>query len=383
MTRPAHDLAARYVGVVARLLPATRSQWGEAMQAELAALESPSERRRFALACTRAALVPSASAHAAGRWLAGAATAGLVLVGEYALGRIIGQLIPLVLVLVLLAWLGRRASYFGPVRPELAARAARTSGYALVAACLLALIAAQGVSGLLQPDSLRWAPPFALILTLVTAAFLAMTARGSRLGGTALAAGTVAGLVAGAAGFVVLPFERDGTPLAHALPGHGTWLALLVFGAPAAAALLTARRTREAEQAVMAALCAGACAAQLIALAGLSAIVLLPDRVPDIVGPVMPAGMTAAQRQIENSIEASDPYFGLLVFGALLASVLWVMARPPRRAGTTVALVLLGGLPAFALAGSASNFPGATAIATAAIAAVIGAVLTARPAKPA
>ena len=72
MTRPAHDLAARYVGVVARLLPATRSQWGEAMQAELAALESPSERRRFALACTRAALVPSASAHAAGRWLAGA-----------------------------------------------------------------------------------------------------------------------------------------------------------------------------------------------------------------------------------------------------------------------------------------------------------------------
>ena len=133
----------------------------------------------------------------------------------------------------------------------------------------------------------------------------------------------------------------------------------------------------------MAALCAGACAAQLIALAGLSAIVLLPDRVPNIVGPVMPAGMTAAQRQIENSIEASDPYFGLLVFGALLASVLWVMARPPRRAGTTVALVLLGGLPAFALAGSASNFPGATAIATAAIAAVIGAVLTARPAKPA
>jgi hypothetical protein len=147
--------------------------------------------------------------------------------------------------------------------------------------------------------------------------------------------------------------------------------------------VLTARRTREAEQAVMAALCAGACAALLIALAGLSAIVVLPDRVPDIVGPVMPAGTSAAQRQLENSIGASDQYFGLLAFGALLAAVLWVMARPPRRSGTTVALVLLGGLPAFALAASATDFPGAAAIATAAIAAVIGAVVTARPAHSA
>jgi FtsH-binding integral membrane protein len=109
----------------------------------------------------------------------------------------------------------------------------------------------------------------------------------------------------------------------------------------------------------------------------------LPDRVPDIVGPVMPADTTAAQRQLENSIGASDQYFGLLVFGALLASVLWVMARPPRRAGATLSLVLLGGVPAFALAASATDFPGATAIATAATAVLIGAVVTARPAEPA
>ena len=57
------------------------------------------------------------------------------------------------------------------------------------------------------------------------------------------------------------------------------------------------------------------------------------DRVPDIVGPVMVPGATAAQRQLENSIEASDPYFGLLVFGALLTAMLWAMARPPARAG--------------------------------------------------
>jgi hypothetical protein len=377
------DLAGRYLDAIAHLLPATRSQWGDAMRAELAAVEPRSERWRFALGCTRAALVPSASTHAAGRWLAGAGAVGLALGGEYALGRIIGQLIPLVLVLALLGCLGRRSSYFGPVRPERATRAARAGGYVLVGACVLALIAAQGVSGMLDPDSLRWAPSFALMLTLSTAAFLAVTSQSSRLGGTGLVSGAVAGLVACAAGYVVLPFDRAGTPLAHGLPGHGTWLALLVFGAPAAAAVLTGRRTREAEQAVMAALCTGACAALLIALAGLSAIVFLPDRVPDIVGPVMPAGTTAAQRQLENSIGASDQYFGLLVFGALLASVLWIMARPPRRAGTTVSLVLLGGVPAFALAASATDFPGATAIAQAATAVLIGAVVTARPAEPA
>ena len=196
--------------------------------------------------------------------------------------------------------------------------------------------------------------------------------------------GIGAGLIAGAAGFVVLPFERIGTPLAHGLPGHGTWLAVLPFAAPAAAALVTgtadpqlgsgghggAQRGR------------GRCAL-LIALAGLSAIIFLPDRVPDIVGPVMLPGATAAQRQLENSIEASDPYFGLLVFGALLAAVLWAMARPPVRAGTTVALVLLLGFPPIVLAGTARDFPGATGIATAAVAVVIGAMMTARPARPA
>jgi hypothetical protein len=34
-------------------------------------------------------------------------------------------------------------------------------------------------------------------------------------GGTALISGITAGLMAGAAGFLVLPFERIGTPLAH------------------------------------------------------------------------------------------------------------------------------------------------------------------------
>ena len=270
----------------------------------------------------------------------------------------IGEFTPLVLALALLAWLGRRPSYFGPVRPDRATRFARAGGYCLLAACLIALVVAEGVPGLLRPGSLRSGTPFALVLTLVVAAFLAMTARTTRLGGTAMISGIGAGLVAGAAGFVVLPFERIGTPLAHGLPGHGTWLAVAAVrgsrrrgapdrdGGPAARIRRSWRRS-----------CAAAVGALLIALAGLSAIIFLPDNVPDIVGPVMLPGATAAQRQLENSIEASDPYFGLLVFGALLAAVLWAMARPPVRAGTTIALVLLLGLPRSSSQAPPANFP--------------------------
>jgi hypothetical protein len=306
-----------------------------------------------------------------------------VLAAEIALAGVIGEFTPLVLALALLAWLGRRPGYFGPVRPDRATRIARAGGYCLAGACLVALLVAEGVPGLFRPDSLRWGTMFALVLTLVVAAFLAMTAHGTRIGGTALMSGIGAGLVAGAAGFIVLPFERIGTPLADGLPGHGTWLAALPFAAPAAAALVTGLRTRGSDQAVMAALCAAAFGALVIALGGLSAIIFLPDKVPDIVGPVMVPGATAAQRQLENTIEASDPYFGLLVFGALLAAVLWAMARPPARAGATIALVLLPGFPPIVLAGTARDFPGATGIATAVVAVVIGAMVTVRPARPA
>ena len=60
MTPRARDAADRWLGLVIRLLPASRAQWGHAMRAELAALENAADRRRFALSCTRVALVPTA-----------------------------------------------------------------------------------------------------------------------------------------------------------------------------------------------------------------------------------------------------------------------------------------------------------------------------------
>jgi energy-converting hydrogenase Eha subunit A len=353
------------------------------MQAELATLQHPGERRRFAIGCTRAALLPTAGMRTAARSCATIGAAILVLACELGAARTMGQPIPLVAVLALLVWLGRRPGYFGPVRPDRLARGLRAGGCAATGLCVLALVATDGPLAsvrLVQSDSPRWGALFALVVTLFTGLCLAATTRQALCDGASLAAGALAGLAAGAAAFVVLPFERIGEPLAAGLPARGAYLTAVVFGAPAVAALMTGLRTRMGDQAVMAALCAGAVAALLAAVAGLSAIVLFPGHVPDIVGPVMPPGTPVAAQHAANATEASDPYFGLLVFGGMLLALLWLLARPPIRAATTVALLCLFSLPPIALAGTARDFPGSRAIATATIAVVIGAVFTARPA---
>jgi hypothetical protein len=268
----------RYLDLVVRLLPASRSEWGRAMQGELATIERPSERWLFALGCTRVALA-------------------------------------------------RRPAFLRRARPERAARAVRAGGYFLIALSLL--------TRALPGSGNNWAPVFLVLMAVVTLVLLAITSEESGIVTRGLATGALAGLVAGAAGFAVLPFERIGTPLSHHLPGPHGWLVLVVFGAPLAAALLTAREHGR-DQGVLAALLAGTVGAVVVALLGLAAIVLFPSHVPDIVGPVMPASATAAQRQAENAIEASDPYAGMLLLGALFAAVLglaswagrFVAARP-------------------------------------------------------
>ena len=50
------DLSNRALAVTVRLLPSHRSEWGRAMQAELASLDDVRARRRYALGCARAVL---------------------------------------------------------------------------------------------------------------------------------------------------------------------------------------------------------------------------------------------------------------------------------------------------------------------------------------
>jgi hypothetical protein len=374
VSSPTRDWASRYLGLIVRLLPESRRQWGHAMLAELATIERSSERRRFALSCTRVALFP---ARALAHLLATAGAAGLVLVAAVALTNLIGPAVPVLLALALLAWLGRRPGAFGPVGPERAARVVRACGFALVGLFLLIGVVQNGLSGLFRPH--HNGPVVTVLLTFLAAAFLAITARGSRLGSAALASGAVAGLAAGLAAFLVLPFAQHAAPLAAGLPASGTWLALVAFGAPAAAALVTGRRTRRADQAVTAALCAGTFAALVAALLGLGAIALFPGQIPHLAGEIMMPGTSAAAREAEDAIAASDQYAGLLTLGALLAAIMWAAARPPSRAWMTVGLLVLLGLPPVVLGSSARDFPGATAITFATLMVVIGAVVTTRP----
>jgi hypothetical protein len=371
-------MVTRYLDLIVKLLPKARREWGVAMQAELAAIDSRSERRRFALGCTRAVLLHAL--RAPGRAVAVAGAVGLVLGSEIALAKAIGQTVPLVLGLALLFWLGRRPGFFGPVRRDRAARLVRAGGYAMIVLYLMTLIVGYGASGILRPDPK--VPLFALLLTLYAGASLAMTARGSVFGGVGLAAGSSAGLAAGLASFIVMPFERSGPRLANGLPGHGIWLVAVTFGAPAAAAAVTARRTGRGDQAAMAAFCTGALAALLVAFLGVSAIALFPSRIPDLVGPVMIPGTSAAARRAADATEAADPYAGVLLFGGLLAAILWAMARPFELvAARAVLLTLLGAVPVW-LCLSARHFPGATAIAVAAALMIVAAVIASKRTAP-
>ena len=362
---PRRDLAARYLGLVARLLPGARADWSRAMRAELDVIDNPAKRRRFALGCTTAIALPGGLVRPAA---AVAAIAGLV-----ALSRVIGLAVPLVLILALLVALGRRPGHLGPVRAGRAARGTRAVGGVLVAGLVAMPLVDGGLAGLLRPT--HGGTLWTFVITMLAVVFLAATARATLCSDAALATGTCAGLVTGLAGFAVLPFERIGTPLAHGLPWHGRWLIVAVFAAPAAAALLTGSRTRSSDQSVLAVACAGAIAAPTIALLGFASIALFPHSIPNIVGPVMPPGTTATARQAENAIEASDPYWGFLAFGALLALLFWAVARPPSKADVKVFLLAALAVPAVALA--LAGRAGTIAFATAAVV-LVAAVTTRR-----
>ena len=295
------------------------------MRAELAALENAADRRRFALSCTRVALVPTAGPRLG--------VASLVLVAAVALAGVIGPAIPALASLAALAWLGRRPGAFGPVRRGRVARAVRAGGLALPCAIVLIDALQGGMPGLLQPD--HHGRLVTLVLAFLAAAFLAVSADGSRLGDDVLAAGAIAGLVAGAAAFALLPFAQNAAPLASGLPGSGWWLALVVFGAPLGAAWAVGGRARSAARGVEAVLCSATFAAFAVALLGLGAIALFPGQIPHLAGQMMMPGASAAARRAEDAIAASDRYEGFFSLGVLLAASLWAVARPPARPQTT------------------------------------------------
>ena len=365
-----------------RLLPAARSQWG---QRDAGRAGDHRRHRPSAGASPSAARAWPASAGAGRRvWqpLAVAAGAAAVIAGEIALAGIVGQTIPLLLVLALLAWLGRRPGYLGPVRPDRTARTVRAGGYLVVGAYLVALIAGDG-GGFLQPNRANWGPVFTLMLTLFTVVFLALTARSSRLGSTALAAGVSSGLVGRRGGIRRDPVPGSGTSLADGLPGDGGWLLLVAFAAPAAAALADAgppRRRRSAGRVRRSVpgrspRSSSRCSASPRSSSSRA-------RSTRCAPSCRPARVTPTCRPSRTSAPPT-PTAGVLMLGAMLAAVLWVALRPLRGRASFGLLALLAVPPALfgvALVGSA---PKAAAVTFAAAALTLAAAATIAASAPA
>jgi hypothetical protein len=88
---------------------------------------------------------------------------------------------------------------------------------------------------------------------------------------------------------------------------------------------LVAYLTRVLRECCAAALLAATVGTALVFSTAELFIQVLPGRIPDIVGPVMPAGSTTAQVLRENRIEIVDGYVGLLfVLAGLLTGLLLI-----------------------------------------------------------
>jgi hypothetical protein len=273
------DWTTTLVAVVARLMPARRREWGRAMQADLDQLESPSERREFALGCLRvAAGQPTLPTLACA--LAAEAVLARLAIGNLAASAFRTEVIALVLLAPPVLWLlGRRHGLLGAVGTSAACRFGRAAGYGLVGACLAGIVPFIGAQVLIKQDGAGAAQVCLLAVLVVLAGHVAlvMAATSQRAHLAPSTIGLAGGLGAGAglAGFGLLPFNQTlalPTPWGWAYPAV---LGLLVVGAPALAAALATRRSG-VEQGFCAALGTGIVAALVLFVLGLTTAWLHP-----------------------------------------------------------------------------------------------------------
>ncbi len=162
----------------------------------------------------------------------------------------------------------------------------------------------------------------AVIVALLTATTLRLTARRARLAGVTLVAGAAGGLAAGTLWAAITSFSPF-------MPRDAAGSLVLIAGFAAIAAGSVGYRTRTLRDVWAAGTAAAAVGTALVFSISELTIQEFPGRIPDIVGPVMPAGSTAEQVLRENRIEIVDGYVGLLfVLVALLAGLILVCWAP-------------------------------------------------------
>jgi hypothetical protein len=305
------DAVGSLLAAAVRLLPAGRRDWGAAMRAELAAIESGPARWAFAAGCVRVVATRPAVLRRAGYPLlmAGALAAALWWTSRIAYGPLHWGSVGVVVLLVVVTWLGRQRGPFGPVGEGRTARGLRAGGCLLIAVWTASLM-----SAMVDKDQFEQVhsvlPVFGVILTSYLVGFLTLTARRSAATARVLAAGIAGGVAAAVVWTVAVvlapPIPADPAPA----------FTLTVLGMLGAA--LAAGRPGGGGRHLLAALCAGTLAVMLI----VSVVVVLstfapPHFIPDLA----PAALSPADDLAQSRNEIQDPYVVVLVLGSLVAAL--------------------------------------------------------------
>ncbi len=323
------DVAGRVLAVAVRLLPAERREWGRAMRAELAAIEPPAARWRFALGCVRAAVIRPALLPDIGYPLlmAGVLVVVAVWTSPIASAPMRWGLLGSAAVLVTVSFLGRRPGLLGPVKRGPVARLVRAVGYLLIGGLALGFAFFMTASGNADEQARGALPGLTVVLTCYLVGYLTVTAQRSAASTRALASGAGAGAAAAAiwtvSALAVGPIPTD----------IGSALILVGLGVLAAAFANRAERHRSGRAVPFAMLVAG--------MAGLLMIVVVvfalstwgpPSLIPDLV----PSALTPADDLAQSRDEVVDPYVAVLFLGCLVAVALSIVSiatghRAPHR----------------------------------------------------
>lgn len=143
MNRSGRDVPDLLLSAATVLLPADRREWAQAMRAELVMIDGTVDRAMFTLGCLRAVLSRPAVLRTVAYpvLMTGVIVAAVGWSSSVAYPPLRWELVAVVVVLVAVAWLGRRPGPLGPVNAEPAARVLRACGYLLVAALTVPFVA--------------------------------------------------------------------------------------------------------------------------------------------------------------------------------------------------------------------------------------------------
>jgi hypothetical protein len=324
MTTVVRDGAARLLSAAVRVMPAERRDWGRAMQAELAAVEEPSDRSSFAWGCLRAAAVRFHLLRGLLHLIVvlGVLAALLAWTATLNHGPLVWIMSGLVSVLAAVCWQGRRAGMLGPVGDGVTAWLLRVGGYLTAGVVAWVAIAHSRPATLEAAD----AGGAALGLSTVVASFLlglvAVSASRSAANARVVLTGVGSALAATVGWlFAVL--------IAPPIPPSVGWALTATAAAAVVAVLANSGRSSTPGQCLLAGLLAITATMALIFLSVQLLAQLGPDRlIPDITPGALPGHHIS-----ESRVEIVDPYVLIMILSAVAAATTGLAAvltrRPP------------------------------------------------------